>query len=223
MPERAIQIVGQNLLQNTLLSAYLRETVGARCDCRATVEAAASTRATEAVEELVLIDCYRCEPEVLLSLLRSDGLKGISGKRPALFNLRPDTSTELTALRSGIRGFFYQDESLASLAKGVVALFADDYWVSRKLLVDFLATPIHALPAAQHYPGLTLRESELLSLLVLGLSNQRIAERLFISVPTVKSHLSSIYRKIKVGNRLAALCWAEKARGGSAPTFTASM
>jgi LuxR family transcriptional regulator, positive regulator of biofilm formation len=210
MAERAIWIVGENQLQNSLLAAYLKETVGARCDWRPSLEGVSPAAPDAGAEELVLVDCYRSSYDLLMSLLKSDGISRLCHKRPALFNLAPQLSLELSALRCGVRGFFYQGESSASLAKGVSALFNNDYWVPRKLLVEFLSAPNRSLPRFQHYPGLTLRESELLSLLVNGLSNQRIAEKLFISVPTVKSHLSSIYRKIKVCNRLQALCWAEK-------------
>jgi DNA-binding NarL/FixJ family response regulator len=211
MPERAIWIVGENQLQNTLLAAYLKETVGVRCDCRPSLEAVSSAGQDASAEELVLVDCYRSGYDLVMSLLKSDGISRLSHKRPALFNLDPQLTLESSALRCGVRGFFYQGESSATLAKGVVALFNNEYWVSRTLLVKFLSTPNRPLPRVQHYPGLTLRESELLALLVNGLSNQGIADKLFISVPTVKSHLSSIYRKIKVSNRLQALCWAEKA------------
>ena len=56
--------------------------------------------------------------------------------------------------------------------------------------------------------GLTQRESEILSLLVNGMSNRGIATRLVIGDETVKSHLRSIYRKLGVGDRTGAVATA---------------
>ena len=53
--------------------------------------------------------------------------------------------------------------------------------------------------------GLSKRESEVLELLTKGLSNQEIADQLFISLPTVKTHLSNIYDKLGVSRRTQAV------------------
>src|SRR5262249_47338966 len=60
-------------------------------------------------------------------------------------------------------------------------------------------------PLAQH--GVTARETEVLQLVGEGLSNAAIAERLFVSVRTVETHVSSLLTKLQVGRRgqLAAL------------------
>ena len=61
----------------------------------------------------------------------------------------------------------------------------------------------------QSYPNeLTRREVEVLRLLVEGLSNEQIGERLFLSTNTVRSHLYSIYSKLGVPNRAAATRFA---------------
>lgn len=57
---------------------------------------------------------------------------------------------------------------------------------------------------------LTRREMEILSVLASGAKNEEIADKLFISPHTVKTHLYAIYRKIKVSNRLQAVLWASK-------------
>ena len=54
-------------------------------------------------------------------------------------------------------------------------------------------------------PELTKREWEVMQLMKLGLRNQQIADQLFISERTVRSHISSVYGKLGVNNRLAAL------------------
>jgi len=208
---RSIQIVGANSLLNALLAAFLKESVAAECGSCATLEDASHNKWLEAEKQLVLIDCFAMRRDDILSMVESAGMRKVTGRRPALFNLHAEMAIEHTAIGSGVRGFFYLDDPVTSLAKGIIALFEDEYWISRKQLVNFLATPNHAVNLAMHHPELTLRESKLIELLSQGLSNQAIADQLFISIPTVKSHLSSIYRKIKVSNRLQAVCWAESA------------
>lgn len=58
--------------------------------------------------------------------------------------------------------------------------------------------------------SITLRESEVLKLVVEGYSNKEIAEKLFITHHTVKAHLSQIYKKFGVTNRTAAAIKAKE-------------
>ena len=81
--------------------------------------------------------------------------------------------------------------------------------------VDPMALPIDAtqptnlLTKNPTYPnGLSKREVELLRLIALGLNNAQVAARLFLSPNTVRSHLYSIYNKIDVTSRTAAIRFA---------------
>lgn len=65
-----------------------------------------------------------------------------------------------------------------------------------------------AYPGQEH--GLSPRESEVLALICQGLSNQEIADRAYISVNSVKTHIRSAYRKIGVERRTQALLWATR-------------
>ena len=56
--------------------------------------------------------------------------------------------------------------------------------------------------------GLTVRESEAMALLVLGFRNREIADSMFVSVDTVKTHLRNTYRKLQVRNRAEAVASA---------------
>jgi NarL family two-component system response regulator LiaR len=77
---------------------------------------------------------------------------------------------------------------------------------------------VNALVQAGREPEITLghdlsdREREVLVLMVEGLNNQQIAERLFVSQSTAKSHVSSILSKLKVSTRTEAVSFALKNR-----------
>ncbi|WP_139275737.1 response regulator transcription factor, partial [Mangrovactinospora gilvigrisea] len=66
-----------------------------------------------------------------------------------------------------------------------------------------------AAPAPAAAPdGLTTRETEVLRLIADGLSNQEIAERLFVSVTTVKTHINNLFAKTGVRDRAQAVRYA---------------
>ncbi|MBK8228500.1 MAG: DNA-binding response regulator [Flavobacteriales bacterium] len=100
---------------------------------------------------------------------------------------------------------------------GVVALLftALGIWVGKKLLEGRqAAAPVAATDHAPSQPpnkaaiadlGISARELEVLGLMAKGCSNQEIADRLFISLPTVKSHSSSLFVKLDVSRRTQAV------------------
>jgi DNA-binding NarL/FixJ family response regulator len=86
---------------------------------------------------------------------------------------------------------------------------------ARELLTLSLATPVpspaaphKALPPASRPLDLTPREWETLNLLAQGLTNRQIGEQLVLSVTTVNSYLRSIYSKLGVKSRTAAMRYA---------------
>jgi|GEM_PF-5539722 len=71
--------------------------------------------------------------------------------------------------------------------------------------------------AAAPTPALTPRESQILALVAAGLTTPQIADRLGIAVDTIKTHLSSVYRKTGTGNRVQAARFYLRSYGGGAP------
>jgi DNA-binding NarL/FixJ family response regulator len=129
------------------------------------------------------------------------------------------------ALRAGASGFLLKDVQPAQLVDAVrvvargEALLAPA--VTRRLLDRFART----LPGAPEEPPpglatLTEREREVLGLLAQGCSNAELAERLYLSETTVKTHVSSILRKLGLRDRVQAVVLAYQTglvRPGSAP------
>jgi len=92
-------------------------------------------------------------------------------------------------------------------------MLENELWFSREAMSAFLLgrqtrSPEPAAPEEQG--ELSQREKEILLMLAAGATNKDIAEQLFLSLNTVKSHIYNIYRKIDVPNRLQASLWAAK-------------
>lgn len=107
-------------------------------------------------------------------------------------------------------GLFYESDSMDLMSKGMQKIFNGEFWLSRDL-----ATSIITEHRKDKYftssviAELTSREEEIMKLLTLGASNFQIAEQLFVSENTVKTHLHNVFKKIKVRSRLQAMMWAK--------------
>ena len=119
---------------------------------------------------------------------------------------------ELNIIKMGAKGFLCAKDSLETLIRAIKACHAGEIWASRKstnAVIGNLDTG-RVVIEENETGGLTPREKEVLLLLASGLKNTEIAARLFISDKTVKTHVSRLFKKIKVSNRLQATLWAYK-------------
>jgi DNA-binding NarL/FixJ family response regulator len=109
------------------------------------------------------------------------------------------------ALKAGASGFLLKDTPPADLLAGIRIVAAGDALLSpsvtRHLIEDFVRRPDGARPLPRSLDGLTERESEVLTLVARGLSNGEIAERLFVSPATAKTHVSRLLMKLDVRDR----------------------
>ena len=127
----------------------------------------------------------------------------------ALFNLRENVGIEKKALSRQIRGFFYKDDHFEVFLKGIRAIFRGEVWIPREILLKYVLDSFEEKKIAiQEKTTLTQREMEILGLVSMGSTNDEIAEKMFISSNTVKTHLYNIFKKINVPNRLQAALWA---------------
>jgi DNA-binding NarL/FixJ family response regulator len=175
--------------------------------------------ATEPDEAISLV--VHRDPDILLLDIRLRGASGLDlcaevrrrqlTCRIVFLTVYDDEQYLYQALRLGASGF---------LLKRVRGSELVDY-LNRvndgEIVIDPTLAGRVALSAAQarggeFWPGahlgLTQRESEVLALLVAGLSNRAIANRLTVSEETVKTHTRGIYRKLAVGDRAAAIAMA---------------
>lgn len=85
-------------------------------------------------------------------------------------------------------------------------------WIGHRLTMRKPAAPFEVNSAAKTYLGISDRETDVLTLLAVGHSNQEIADQLYISSNTVKTHLKSLYPKLGVSRRGHAVKKARELR-----------
>ncbi len=115
------------------------------------------------------------------------------------------------ALRAGARGFLLKDAGPALLSQAVHAAAEGDALiapsVTARLLTAF-ATGGPAAPPAQPVEPLTDREEQVLVTVASGRTNSEIADELFITLSTVKTHVASLMAKLGARNRVEIAMWA---------------
>jgi LuxR family transcriptional regulator of csgAB operon len=207
-----ICIVGPCRVNNELLASFLEREVGVKCFIADSIDGVIQLNAKEADKtKIILFDCFGKDPERLFIEIEPYVNKIDSLSVAVVFNLIRGLKIEEDLVLRGVRGIFYVNDHLEQLQRGVRALLKGEFWISRNIMSKFIpqVREPRRLPT-DNRSLLSKREMEILNLVALGAMNREIAQKLYISRHTVKSHLYNIYKKIKVTSRLEAALWAKK-------------
>ena len=132
-----------------------------------------------------------------------------------------DEETVNAAVAAGASGYLLKDAPLADIERAVRAAARGDVVVSERVAAGLLERARETIArdeaGAAVARALTVREREVLELIVQGKENAEIAERLVISQATVKHHVSSIFTKLHVTNRVEAAVLAARTGFGRGP------
>jgi DNA-binding NarL/FixJ family response regulator len=114
------------------------------------------------------------------------------------------------AAEGGARGYVLKATRLSAVADAVQTVASGGIWIDptlpRKIFTIFQRQSTKEMPTLDSgLAGLTRRELEVLASVAQGISNQEIGKKLCISEQTVKTHLTRIFAKLEVKNRLAAV------------------
>ena len=163
-------------------------------------------------------------PDVVLMDVRMPVLDGIAATRE-IVTQRPETRVLILTtfdldeyafdgLRAGASGFLLKDVSSAELVRAVRTVAAGEAVVSpritRTLLDRYQQGPASPPESARLLEKLTGREREVLVAIARGLSNIEIADELFLSESTVKTHVGRVLAKLNARDRVHAVIWAHR-------------
>ena len=197
-----------------LVRAGFRAILGSRPEIEIVGEAENGAEAVALAE--------RRRPDVILMDIRMPLLDGVEATRRLVAGGSPARILVLTtfdldeyvhaAIRAGASGFLLKDVTPAELVEAIRIVAGGDSLlapsVTRRLLERFAVTLPPGDQSSEVLGRLTARETEVLRLLAGGLSNAEIASELVVSEATVKTHISSLLRKLGLRDRVQAVILA---------------
>jgi DNA-binding NarL/FixJ family response regulator len=161
------------------------------------------------------------DPDIVLCDVRMQGSSGLDvcqqlrqrdpDRRVVMLSVYDDEQYLFQALRVGASGFLLKRTTAGELAGHLERVMGGEITID-PAIAGRVAVTAARLQSGEFWPGaylgLTQRESEVLALMVRGLSNRAIGQQLYIGEETVKTHSRSIYRKLDVSDRSQAIAVA---------------
>jgi NarL family two-component system response regulator LiaR len=164
--------------------------------------------------EQAVVRAKSLKPDIILMDLMMPGMDGVAATRLikaqnpsiqiiALTSFQEDELVQ-NAMKAGAIGYLMKNVTVRELETAIRAALDGKMTLSPEAVQAL----VRATQQASETEALTEREREILKLMVEGLNNSEIAERIFVSLSTVKYHVSNILVKLGVENRVAAVTTA---------------
>ncbi len=204
---------------HTLLRDGLRALLASIPDVEVLGEAATGKEALRLATEL--------QPDVILMDIQMPDMNGIEATRQILrtsphmgiiiLTMFKDDDSVFAAMRAGARGYVLKGADQAVLLRAVRAVANGESLFSPEIATRLIQFFANLKPSAPElFPELTTREREILALIAEGAANTDIAEKLVLSMKTVRNHVSNIFNKLQVADRAQAAIRAREMGLGSA-------
>ncbi|MFJ5988727.1 response regulator [Lentzea sp. NPDC092896] len=193
--------------------AMVRTGFGMILEAESDIEVVAEARdGVEAVAE-----ARRTTPDVALMDIRMPRMDGLEALKQIANDVHVVVCTTFdhdeyvhTALKNGACGFLLKDAGPNLLVEAVRAAVTGDALISPSITVRLLQHMNSPAPQQPH--SLSARELDVVKLAAIGRTNAEIAQELFISIGTVKTHLASVQAKLDARNRVEIAAWAWESR-----------
>ena len=130
--------------------------------------------------------------------------------RIIVFAAEADHQFQRSLMRAGVYGFVTMDASVDKLCKAILSVKSGQLWFNKTLLDEIVIDALEFEKMIEHSikerinvikEQMTKRESDVFCLVLEGLSTKEIASHIHMSEPTVKQHLTSLFKKFDVNNR----------------------
>jgi two-component system, NarL family, nitrate/nitrite response regulator NarL len=169
--------------------------------------------------------CAELAPDIVLLDLDLKGSSSLDflpalvangATRVVILSANRDQATLAAAVKLGARGVVSKEAPTEDVLAAIRKVHGGELWLDQTLmqvlLGQLVAPAPKADPEAQRIATLTAREREVIALIVQGKGamNKDLAERIFISERTLRNHLTTIYQKLGVANRLELYVYATK-------------
>ena len=198
-------LLSESSMQSKMLANLMAERL--KLSCKLTDQTQQVSQLLASDQNLLLVDAQHTDLSALRAMLQNLQSKH-SRLVIALFNVIQSSEQEQLAEWPQVKGMFYINADHNQLIKGLEALIAGHLWLPRRITHKLIEQNRRPPMDSGSRQLLTRRELQIMELLADGATNLQIAETLFVSEHTIKSHLYNVFKKIDVKNRLQASNWA---------------
>ncbi len=204
-----IVLIDDHLLLRAGISSLISATDGYSVVGEARDKAQAIACIKHAQPDVILLNIeLKCEDALEMV---PDLLAACKTSRLAVLTDSQDPHSHRRAIHLGAAGVISKDDPPSLLMKAIARIHAGGAWLVTASMLGELLTPNKRQKTStegRKIATLTEREREVIRLAACGLKNKQIGERLFISAVTAHHHLTSIYSKLEVSDRLELLIYA---------------
>jgi DNA-binding NarL/FixJ family response regulator len=170
------------------------------------IEVAAEAESAAELMTLLPTSCDILLLDLQMERWSIDHIPELSSKTSVIVLTATETvETGITALRSGARAVVYKRCAIETLVTAIRAVAEGQVWMPPDLQAAFIQQDNSVAKR------LTARESDIVRLVAMGMRNAEVAERLSLSENTVKTHLTNIFQKLAIRDRLELVHYAIRA------------